>query len=156
MAVVEHKKNGLLEKLAYRTGRGRSSRTHIAYDVTIADTPYPDRPDRTAAQVALYNEYGTYVNGKKHVPARPFFSQASHQFAKLWKQKLAIEFKDTGQDPEETLKNMAEYLKLEVQDSIETFSTPENADYTILKKGKDDPLMDSGFMKDSVVVVKVT
>ncbi len=159
MAKVTYSDRVLKGRIAAMTGRGRNQSTSVVYDVTIAKTPYPDRPDRTTAQVALYNEYGTTTEeGKQHVPPRPFFSQASHKFRDnraAREARLKMELRDNDYNPDIALRNMAEYLALEVKDSIEKFSTPPNADSTIAKKGFDDPLVDTGLLKDSVIVVKV-
>lgn len=100
----------------------------------------------TVATVAAWNEFGN-----KRVPERPFFRNAIHEMKeeipKILKSRL------DAKDPvvtEQTAALLGAYATGEIQKSITDLKQPPNADSTIKRKGSENPLMDTGFMRQSV------
>lgn len=111
---------------------------------------YPDGTPVT--NVAVWNEFGTRTaEGAVRTPTRPFFRNA---------------LPDIEAEGMATLKNsvdpatltvsprMAEVVGLQaqatLQQSIVTLVDPPNAPSTIAMKGSSNPLIDTGFMRQSV------
>ncbi len=111
---------------------------------------FPDQkyPDGTpVAQVGFWNEYGT-----SKAPERPFLrgwreSEKKEINSKVEDIKNAI---FTGKNVDSELKEIGEWGKGRVSKYITDLQTPPNAPSTIAKKGKNDPLVDTGRMRDSV------
>ena len=96
------------------------------------------------AQVAYWNEYGTTLS-----PPRPFFRNAIKDKSKEWLQL----YKDTQfqtKDMYKTLGIVGPIVEGDIFTSITDLSSPPNAPYTIKKKGSYNPLIDTGFMRNSV------
>lgn len=96
------------------------------------------------AQVAYWNEYGTST-----IPPRPFFRNAIKEKSKEWLnliQSTQLKTKDMG----ETLAIVGTESSSDISDSITNLSSPPNAKSTIAQKGSSNPLIDTGFMRDSV------
>lgn len=122
------------------------SREKIEYGF-FGDVFYPDG-DNTA-EIAIINEYGSTEN-----PTRPFFEKSRSILQNeqnpvkplIEKEVVSAIFGKPGTQ----LDNIAELLIAGVQGQIEEWDTPGNSPKTIRRKGKDDPLMDTELMKDSV------
>ena len=105
---------------------------------------YPDGTPVTS--VAAWQEFGT-----KTIPERPFFRIA---IGKMGGPALALLKADV--DPKTMVVTRATASKLgligqkEIRKSITNLRTPPNSPVTILLKGSSNPLIDEGFMRQSV------
>jgi len=143
----------------------------IPQDVGSAKHPGGDE-GLTIAQVAIVNEFGSgtdsTIGGKQvTIPARPFISASIRKHAKKYGNMLVKILKDYGSsfkahksgavkeaDPK-ILEGALNALGLiAVRDIQQYMSEPgnfvKNADYTIAKKKSDNPLIDSGLMRQSI------
>ena len=107
---------------------------------------YPDGTPVT--NVAAWNEFGT--QGRFPTPERPFFRQAIASA----RPKVHDHLKDSRVALDGVGVRVAGEVGLivenEIRDSITRLDSPPNAPYTIEKKGSSNPLIDEGFMRDSV------
>lgn len=99
------------------------------------------------AEIAAFNELGS-----SDTPARPFMRQSfeNHQ-SEL--QKACDEVNKTlasGGTAENALDKLGVFCKGLVQQEIVDGGFAPNAESTIAKKGSEQPLIDSGFMRQSV------
>lgn len=85
-----------------------------------------------------------------HIPARDFMGPAVEGAALAVKKALreAQRAALKGQSPIPAMRRGAEAAHSSLVRVIDTFDTPGNADATIRKKGKDDPLVDKGDLLD--------
>ena len=98
------------------------------------------------AEVAALQEFGG-----GNVPERPFFRQSIAIIENELPGKLAkIIDPATMTVDAAAADKIGEYAKDVIQGRIADFQDPGNAEATILAKGKDDPLVLSGKMADSV------
>ena len=93
---------------------------------------YPDS-GIPVAQVAVWNEDG---NEQQNRPPRMFISAAAEQFRQ---RRLSGEPDDIGEE-----------AKTIVSNTIRDWSQPPNAPATIARKGRNDPLVDTTLMMNSV------
>lgn len=105
----------------------------------------------TMGQIAEWNEVGT-----PNIPARPFMRQT---FRKKKNIDVAIKgmsikgskaMSNPTRIPQIVLSAVGKSLAAEMKRTIQAFDDPENADSTIRKKGKDDPLVETELMMKSV------
>lgn len=103
------------------------------------------------ATVAAWNEFGTRRNGKQHVPERPFMRQAikaaNDDLTEILIQ--GIDAKKMILDPI-TAGRMGLAMQNHIQRRITTLRDPPDAPSTIERKGSSNPLIDTGFMRQSV------
>lgn len=110
------------------------------------------------AQVAVWNEYGTH-----NIPPRPFFRSAINENSKEWLKTFKWLVADKGTDI--ALEMTGVEMKNDISKSITNFSSPANSPITInggwmttltgkpffvKGKGSSNPLVDTGFMRNSV------
>ncbi len=102
------------------------------------------------ALVAAVNEFGAPDKG---IPERPYFRKAladsgtKRGISNLVKNKIDAK----RMVIELPLANdIGEFVGLQVQESIRSLRTPPNAPDTIARKGSSNPLIDTGFMRQSV------
>ena len=133
-----------LERLLREAGKGGVKSVRVGF---FSTAKYED--GTPAAAVAAWNEFGT-----KTIPERPFFRQA---IARM--EDGVVGIIKSGIDPRKLIvdKNLADELGAfaqgEIQQSIVNLGTPPNEDATIKSKGSSNPLVDTGFMRDSVTCV---
>ena len=99
------------------------------------------------AEIAAFNELGS-----SNTPARPFMRQSfeNHQ-GELQAACTAVEKKiQSGATAEEALETLGAFCKGLVQQEIVDGGFAPNSPYTIAKKGSDQPLIDTGTMRQSV------
>ena len=104
-------------------------------------------PDGTpVAAVAAFNEFGTET-----IPERPFFRQSIEGADKVIMPVLkdGIDPMDMALDSR-TAGKVGLVMQARIQRSITDLSTPANAPSTIKEKGSSNPLIDTGFMRQSV------
>ena len=119
---------------------------HVDVDVGFfASAKYDD--GTPVAAVAAWNEYGT-SNG---IPERPFFRNALRT-----SKELLLDIMVDNIDPRTltldrvTAGKLGAALVGEIQRSITTLRQPPNAPSTQKAKGSSNPLIDTGFMRQSV------
>ena len=141
-----------LQRLLREAGKGGVSGVAVGF---FSDAKYQD--GTPVAAVAAWNEFGT-----KNIPERPFFRQAiagmEDGIANIIKARI---------DPrrmvvdEQLADRVGLYAAAQVQESITSLREPPNAPSTIARKrkklggkkgvgGGENPLIDTGFMHDSV------
>ena len=141
-----------LQRLLREAGKGGVSGVKVGF---FSDAKYEDGPP--VAAVAAWNEFGT-----KNIPERPFFRNAlaesergvSNILAKgIDTKKMVVDDRLAGR--------VGEYVAGQVQESITALKDPPNAPETVARKrkklhgkkgvgGGENPLIDTGFMHDSV------
>jgi hypothetical protein len=135
-----------------------NTKTEVGF---FADKKYgPENDNLPVAQVAWWQEQGTFSKstGSAHIPARPFFLTTMHVLTKglpaknltkrmAWAAEMFL-FKRMSPIP--AMENAGEVVKEQLQGAIDRWSHPRNADSTIAQKGFNNPLIETGFMKDSV------
>jgi hypothetical protein len=84
------------------------------------------------------------------VPPRPFFRTMVKTESGHWGSDLAKVLKETDYDAERALGLLGEQISGELVQQITDFSDPPNAPSTIAKKGLDQPLIDTGEMRNSI------
>ena len=116
-----------------------------------------------APEIAFFNEYGTIgrqtlenyrpgENGSKgnHIPPRPFFRNMITKNSPRWGKLLEACLKHQNYSVQQALAEAGLKIHEQLQQSIEEFTDPKNADSTIKAKGFDAPLQDSKNMKRAV------
>ena len=109
-------------------------------------------------EIAVWNHFGTERTTKddekkQHIPPRPFLTQTAESKRSDWESiiarvnKLVLEGKIDANTASEIL---GQKMQADIQQTIIDYTTPKNADSTIAQKGKDDPLVDNGALKDSI------
>lgn len=121
------------------------------------------------AAIAAWNEFGVQASGKPcefyagdelirmyhaGMPARPFFSTMINKEKGAWAAKLTSMLK-ANHDTLKSLQGIGDNIKDSLRESIIGWSEPPNAPITIKKKGKNDPLVDTGNMGNTAIEVKV-
>lgn len=103
-------------------------------------------PDGTpVAAVAFWNEFGTL-----NIPPRPFFRTTIDEKSSAWGGRLAKAATHYDYDGGQVLELMGQTMAEDIQQSINGWTDPGNAQSTIDKKGFDKPLIDTGDMLRSV------
>lgn len=114
-----------------------------------------DNGNLPVALVAAWQDKGAPFVGEQHIPARPFMTQGLKSLLKspIYTNKYKQAYSNI------LLNNStfeAEYIKIslavvpDLQKIIDRWSTPPNAALTVAKKGVNNPLVDTGKMRDSV------
>lgn len=104
----------------------------------------------TVAYIASIQEYGTR---DKKIPPRPFLFSTVEERKKAWIRILADGAKKAlvgKKSVHNVLSEMGFNMANDVRNTIITKRSPKNAPSTIAKKGKDDPLVHSGKLADSI------
>ena len=112
----------------------------------FAEDLYPDRPERDAAQVAFWNEYGTEDG---HVPARPF-NRECFERNRNWVNDLFDKGVDQLYRRYDTALEVLENIGLAYREMLKyvLLEGPwvPNAPRTVAKKGHAMPLIDTEFL----------
>jgi len=134
-----------------------SRRLHAAdgagVEYGIRDEPH--RSGLTTAQLARRLGRGDTDRG---LEPRPFFEQAEEDMRTIAPRllKRAQQAIQKGKDPERSLETLADAAREAMVRSIDNFEDPPNKASTIKRKGRNDPLVDSGDLMraaDAVVVL---
>lgn len=87
------------------------------------------------------------------IPSRPFMRE-TFRTTKVWGQignGLKLLFRGVNTDVRHSIWDLAgRFLKAEMSKNIADWSEPANAARTVAKKGFNDPLVETGFMRDNV------
>lgn len=98
------------------------------------------------SDVAIRNEFGTST-----IPARPFMRNAfDNHLPEIMEITQKACQKSDKFDVDEILSEIGAGIVEIIRDEIENGSFAENAPSTIEKKGFDNPLVDTGVLKDSI------
>lgn len=123
----------------------------------FSDSQYgPENGSLPVAQVAWWQEKGTEQRGQMHIPSRPFMTTTINAIRRGKSPKLKQALLSSvahvlfRQAPYAALGKAGDAVKDEMVRQIETWSMPANSPYTISKKGRNDPLIDTGFMQQCV------
>jgi hypothetical protein len=134
--------NGLSERLNEIIKRLENKTLAVGF---MAGATYQD--GESVAVVAAKNEFGEPSN---HQPPRPFFRQMVASESSTWAAKLGNCLIASQYDADRALEMIGEDMKGALQQSINEFTTPALAQFTIDKKGFSKPLIDTGQMLNSV------
>ena len=129
--------------------RGQGAIEADSVDVGFFSTArYPEEHGgERVVEVAARNEFGD-----RRVPERPFMRNALATIANGLLRDLGEEI-SSGQRiafTREDADRIGAIAAGEIQDEITNLSEPPNAPVTIERKGSSNPLIDSGFMRQSV------
>ena len=124
-----------------KSAQARSKSTSVGF---FATAKYSD--GTPVAAVAAWNELGTET-----IPERPFFRQSIEGADKVIMPVLkdGIDPMDMALDSR-TAGKVGLVMQARIQRSITDLRTPANAPLTIKMKGSSNPLIDTGFMRQSV------
>lgn len=103
----------------------------------------------SAAYVAAVNEYGG-----GHVPARPFIRYCAQKNFKKWMRYFDKHWLQTP-DIRQTLWALGDRVKGDLSETVKGWSEPPNAPSTVMEKGFNNPLVDSGNMSLDFIEIKV-
>ena len=149
---VQQRGGKKLQRLLREAGKGGVSGVKVGF---FSTAKYQD--GTPVAAVAAWNEFGT-----KNIPERPFFRNALAEMedgianiikAGIDPRRMVVDDRLAGR--------VGEYVAGQVQESITALKDPPNAPETIARKrkklggkkgvgGGENPLIDTGFMHDSV------
>lgn len=103
--------------------------------------------DTSLALIATYNEFGS-----SNTPARPFMKQSWERHSRQIQAFCSKEVKDIseGKSAQKALAEIGAYGKATVQQEIVDGEFAPNAPSTIKRKKSDRPLIDTGYMRQSV------
>lgn len=108
----------------------------------LENATYPD--GTPVAMVAFWNEYGT-----KTSPVRAFFRTTVSDQKKNWVLSVQNLMK-IHDDPKKVMGLMGEHMRGQIVQSINTWTDPPNAPYTVRMKGFQKPLVDTGQLMRSI------
>lgn len=108
----------------------------------LENATYPD--GTPVAMVAFWNEYGT-----KTSPVRAFFRTTVSDQKKNWVLSVQNLMK-MHDDPKKVMGLIGEHMRGQIVQSINTWTDPPNAPYTVAKKGFNSPLRDTMQMARSI------
>lgn len=114
----------------------------------------PDEDEElTIADVAAVNEWGSEDG---HIPERSYlrstFDENKGKYSNMLDRGLgeAIDQRGDFDKVHDTLELVGERVKRDVQRKIREFDDPPNAPATIKRKGADNPLIDTGRLRQSI------
>ena len=108
----------------------------------LENATYPD--GTPVAMVAFWNEYGT-----KTSPVRAFFRTTVSDQKKNWVLSVQNLMK-MHDDPKKVMGLIGEHMRGQIVQSINTWTDPPNAPYTVAMKGFNAPLRDTGQLMRSI------
>lgn len=108
----------------------------------LENATYPD--GTPVAMVAFWNEYGT-----KTSPVRAFFRTTVSDQKKNWVLSVQNLMK-MHDDPKKVMGLIGEHMRGQIVQSINTWTDPPNAPYTVRMKGFNKPLVESGQLMRSI------
>lgn len=108
----------------------------------LESATYPD--GTPVAMVAFWNEYGT-----KTSPVRAFFRTTVSDQKKNWVLSVQNLMK-MHNDPKKLMGLIGEHMRGQIVQSINTWTDPPNAPYTVRMKGFQKPLVDTGQLMRSI------
>lgn len=113
---------------------------------------YPDGTPVTL--VATVNNYGSQSMG---IPARPFMQEGAVAALAGDAGKVAAELVpllNKGKiTPAQILEEMGPYAEASFKEVFTGVAWPDNSEYTVMKKGSSQPLIDTGLLRGSLTYV---
>lgn len=115
----------------------------------------PENNYLPVAAVAAWQDLGAPFEGVKHIPPRPFMRVGLKGLLKEEKYLQKYKTIFTGwlkgnKRIDASYRSIEKDVVPDLKKIIDAWTTPPNAAYTIAQKGRDDPLVDTGKMRDSV------
>ena len=132
-----------------------------ALDGAEVETGYfeeDEHPEHNVAMsdLAAWQEYGTKVNGREHIPSRPFMYQAwvfSEPKQMKLTEKLNISYLYNSSARPNSINNYLEpfgnLMESNIKSSIYSGNFQENATLTIELKGHSNVLIETGYLADN-------
>lgn len=117
---------------------------NATYPVAAAKKGKKQKPALHVAQVAFWNEFGT-----TRAPPRPFFRTTIAKESDKWAKHLGKGLKFYNYNGELALRALGQEMRDDIEASIQRWSSPPNAPYTIRRKGFDKPLVHTAVMSRS-------
>ena len=109
---------------------------------------YSASKEKYVATVAMANEYGV---PEKKIPPRPFMKRTVEGNSRKWKKFIKNDIANSKKpDLQNTLNKLTTKVINDIQTTINELMYPPNAESTIRKKGFNNPLVDTGTMRDTV------
>lgn len=101
---------------------------------------------------------GIYKMKEVTIPPRPFLRYSWDHYHEKWgktatKLVMCIMFDDWT--AKQALDELGTVMASDIRDVLKVWKTPSNAPLTIANKGKDDPLVDTGKLMNSITFKKV-
>lgn len=131
-----------LREIAIRMGTNPEVRVGF-----MEDSTYPD--GTSLPMVAAINEFGAPSRGQ---PPRPFMRNTIAAHRKEWPKAAADLLRANDYDAKKTLALVGEGIKSQIIEQIDLLVDPPLAPSTIARKGFDKPLINTGFMRNSITV----
>lgn len=122
--------------------------SHEAVQVGFFDGKLHPSGDMTIAEVAAVQEYGT-----REVPARPFMTTTvmrDQEFLVYLENGLSSIYWGVTPNAKRGLRGAGQVLAESMKASVETWSNPANSLSTVRRKGFNDPLVETGTMKENI------
>lgn len=110
---------------------------------------YGVRKAVSAAQVAAFNEFGG-----GHTPPRPFMRETIRKYHRKWGNYFRNNFLQYP-DLAQTMWKLGDIVKGDLSETIKGWSQPPNAPATVMAKGFNNPLVDSGNMSSDFIEIEV-
>lgn len=110
---------------------------------------YGKRKEKTAGEVALFNEYGG-----GHTPPRPFIRTCFDKNIRKWMRyfdKTFLQYPEIST----TFWKLGDIIRGDLSETVKGWSEPPNAPRTVMEKGFNNPLVDSGNMAGDFIEVSV-
>ena len=110
---------------------------------------YGKRKSVSAAQVALFNEYGG-----GHTPPRPFMRTCFDKNIRKWMRyfdKTFLQYPEIST----TFWKLGDIIRGDLSETVKGWSEPPNAPSTVMAKGFNNPLVDSGNMSGDFIEIEV-
>lgn len=108
------------------------------------------------ATVAYTNEVGdplnTFEGHLAPIPPRPFMRETEAEHSEEWGKAFYSGLKAVKYHSDPALKGLGNLIQMQIRNSIFNWTSPMNSPTTIRLKGFNDPLVETGFMADSVKV----
>lgn len=141
------------EKIKNRLQRGMDKELRIGF--FSEDTYSEENANLPVAAVAAWQDLGAPFDGPKNIPPRPFMRLGLKEILKtnVYTQRYKEAFLKTilGRGTINSSYNgIAKAVVPDLQKTITDWVYPPNAAFTVQEKGRDDPLVDTGKMRDSV------
>ncbi len=104
--------------------------------------------------IAAVQEFGSHPRKKnRRVPKRSFLAHTFDRFKNRYRRQFrnnAVKTITNDTNPKRALLSVGENYRSDVVNRIVGLRTPKNAPWTIKAKGNDNPLIDSGTMKNNI------
>ena len=108
--------------------------------------------DEDLQSIAMFNEIGVE---EKNIPARPFlrysFDLNKDHWAQMTMEGVWDVLRQDSTSPSRIQNRIGEAMQASIKKSIVDWKVPPNSAVTVKLKGFNDPLVDTGHMRDSIM-----